>query len=80
MGSGAFTLAETGLIAQMKLSCLIVFGEGRSILEIAFRWLEQQENFRETFECRGLAFFSGTGGGRAAGETEDEDGLGRGVC
>lgn len=41
LGNDTFTLAETGLIAQMKLSCLIVFGEGRSIQKLM---LEQPEN------------------------------------
>lgn len=39
----AFTLAETGLIAQMKLSCLIVFGEGRSIRILSFQCLSNQK-------------------------------------
>ncbi len=43
LGNGTFTLAETGLIAQMKLSCLIVFGEGRSIQKWSFRCLSNKK-------------------------------------
>lgn len=48
LSRGAFTLAETGLVAQMKLSCLLVFGEweedgGRGAFRDRVSMLEQQE-------------------------------------
>lgn len=64
MGNDAFTLAQTGLIAQMKLSCLIVFGEGRSNSEIAVRCLSNKK-IRVTLNV--MALLSERGGRRRRG-------------
>lgn len=52
LSSGAFTQAKTGLVAQMKLSCLIVFGkrgkdgEGAH-LEMVFPCLNNQKTLEK---------------------------------
>lgn len=60
LSSGAFTLAETGLVSQMKLSCLLVFGEWEKDgeeghLEIAFPCLSNKKKIRESLNVTAFA-------------------------
>lgn len=61
LSSGAFTLAETGLVAQMKPSCLLVFGEWEKDgegehLEIEFPCLSsKKKKFRESLNVTAFA-------------------------